>query len=180
MENEIETTKRGSSREHEPKHSALEEFSRDERRPAVILLGLLALGALFFAIGILVGRFTIEDRASLNPHHTEAGAIQTTTSPHSETEQGSAPATQETEQRFTILVGTYKGSDNVQSIIRDLTRKGYTDVRTDPPDVVHTHQSFSLLVGHYTHQEAEQAASRMRSSQDQRLKNASVIEDSVR
>ncbi len=37
-------------------HSAFAEFNRDERRPAVLLLGALVIAALFFAIGIFVGR----------------------------------------------------------------------------------------------------------------------------
>ena len=176
MDTQLDTkpTKRA---EVEIRHSALEEFSRDERRPAVIMLGLLALGAVFFAIGILVGRFTVQDRASLNPHNTQPAAIQTNAA---QSEQQSAPATEETERRFSILVGTYKPTDNAQSVIRDLTRKGYQDVRTNPPDAVHTHQSFSLLIGHYTRQEAEQEAARLRSSQDPHLKNATVIEDQTR
>src|ERR671932_420023 len=132
MDTQLDTkpTKRA---EVEIRHSALEEFSRDERRPAVIMLGLLALGAVFFAIGILVGRFTIEDRASLNPHRTEA-ATQATSSQQPLAQHESAPASEQTEQRFSILVGTFKAIENVQPLIRDLTRKGYTDVRTDPPE----------------------------------------------
>ncbi len=171
-------TKPAKRTEVELRHSALEEFSRDERRPAVIMLGLLALGAVFFAIGILVGRFTIQDRASLNPHNTQPAAIQTTAA---QPEQQNAPATQETQRRFSILVGTYKPTDNAQSVIRDLTRKGYQDIRTDPADATaRTHQSFSLLIGHYTRQEAEQEAARLRSSQDPHLKNATIIEDQTR
>ncbi len=37
-------------------HSAFAEFNRDERRPAVLLLGALVIAALFFTIGIFVGR----------------------------------------------------------------------------------------------------------------------------
>lgn len=40
------------------RHSALEEFQRDERRPALMLLSMLVIAAIFFAIGILVGRWT--------------------------------------------------------------------------------------------------------------------------
>jgi hypothetical protein len=53
-----ETDKYESPAEGETRHSALQEFSRDERRPAVILLSALVLSAIFFAIGIMVGRWT--------------------------------------------------------------------------------------------------------------------------
>jgi hypothetical protein len=38
-------------------HSAVEEFRRDERRPAVLLLCALVIAAAFFAFGILLGRW---------------------------------------------------------------------------------------------------------------------------
>ena len=46
--------------EREPRHSALEEFQRDERRPAVMLLLMLVIAALFFALGIIIGRWMAE------------------------------------------------------------------------------------------------------------------------
>ena len=51
--------------ERETPHSALTEFQRDERRPAVLLLTLLIVAALFFALGIMVGRWTAQ------PHPTQ-------------------------------------------------------------------------------------------------------------
>ena len=44
------------------RHSAFEEFRRDERRPAVLLLGALVIAALFFALGIMVGRWMADAR----------------------------------------------------------------------------------------------------------------------
>ncbi|HEX8128619.1 MAG TPA: hypothetical protein VF527_05905 [Pyrinomonadaceae bacterium] len=44
------------------RHSAFEEFRRDERRPAVLLLGALVIAALFFAIGIMLGRWMADDQ----------------------------------------------------------------------------------------------------------------------
>ncbi len=41
------------------RYSALEEFRRDERRPAIILLLMLLIAAAFFAFGIMVGRWTV-------------------------------------------------------------------------------------------------------------------------
>jgi hypothetical protein len=46
--------------EREPGHSAFAEFQRDERRPAVMLLIILIIAALFFALGIMVGRWTAQ------------------------------------------------------------------------------------------------------------------------
>jgi hypothetical protein len=48
--------------EREPHHSALAEFQRDERRPAVLLLTILLVAALFFALGIMVGRWTAQPK----------------------------------------------------------------------------------------------------------------------
>ena len=58
------------------RHSALAEFQRDERRPAVVLLAILLVAAAFFALGIMVGRWTATDAAR------ERGAgIQTNATP---------------------------------------------------------------------------------------------------
>jgi hypothetical protein len=46
-------------RDAETRHSALEEFARDERRPAVLLLGALIIAVIFFALGIIFDRWTI-------------------------------------------------------------------------------------------------------------------------
>jgi hypothetical protein len=53
--------------EHETRHSALEEFSRDERRPAVLLLSALVIAVLFFAIGMIVGRWTAQPKPMPSP-----------------------------------------------------------------------------------------------------------------
>ena len=58
--------------EREARHSALTEFQRDERRPAVLLLTLLIVAAIFFALGIMVGRWTTQPNPSQNaPHSTQ-------------------------------------------------------------------------------------------------------------
>ncbi len=51
-----DTHKHTAGIEPEPHHSAFAEFNRDERRPAVLLLTILVVAALFFALGIMVGR----------------------------------------------------------------------------------------------------------------------------
>jgi hypothetical protein len=61
-----DTQKYSDELEREPRHSALEEFSRDERRPAVMLLGALVIAVLFFALGIMVGRWTTRPTPALN------------------------------------------------------------------------------------------------------------------
>jgi hypothetical protein len=57
--------------EREPRHSAFAEFQRDERRPAVLLLIILMIAALFFALGIMVGRWTTQPP----PTQTAAPAV---------------------------------------------------------------------------------------------------------
>ena len=52
--------------EREPRHSALAEFQRDERRSAVLLLTILIVAALFFALGIMVGRWTAQPKPAEN------------------------------------------------------------------------------------------------------------------
>jgi hypothetical protein len=59
-----DTQKYSEEFEREARHSALEEFSRDERRPAVLLLGALVIAAIFFALGIMVGRWMNKPAAS--------------------------------------------------------------------------------------------------------------------
>ena len=54
------------------RHSALEEFRRDERRPAVVLLVVRLVAAAFFALGIMVGRWTAGEGAPGRGH--DAGA----------------------------------------------------------------------------------------------------------
>lgn len=44
------------------RHSAFEEFRRDERRPAILLLAALVIAAIFFALGIMIGRWMADDR----------------------------------------------------------------------------------------------------------------------
>jgi len=46
------------------RHSAFEDFRRDERRPAVLLLSALLLAAAFFALGIMFGRWMADSAAS--------------------------------------------------------------------------------------------------------------------
>jgi hypothetical protein len=52
-----DTQKYSDEQEREEHHSALAEFGRDERRPAVLLLGALVIAVIFFALGIMFGRW---------------------------------------------------------------------------------------------------------------------------
>ncbi len=55
----FETQKYSGELERDPHHSALDEFGRDERRPAVMLLAGLVIAVIFFALGLMVGRWTL-------------------------------------------------------------------------------------------------------------------------
>jgi hypothetical protein len=58
-------------RDTETRHSALEEFARDERRPAVMLLSALIIAAIFFAVGIIFDRWTTNRNMPPGvPHNT--------------------------------------------------------------------------------------------------------------
>ncbi|HUQ32768.1 MAG TPA: hypothetical protein VM095_11660 [Pyrinomonadaceae bacterium] len=75
--------------EQEPRHSALAEFGRDERKPAVLLLGALLLSAFFFGIGLLVGRWTVGPAATpaISP-----GTTSTASTPAPSPQTGISPA----------------------------------------------------------------------------------------
>jgi hypothetical protein len=51
------------------RHSAFDEFKRDERRPAVLLLSALVIAAVFFALGIMLGRWMTQ-QADASPANT--------------------------------------------------------------------------------------------------------------
>jgi hypothetical protein len=177
----IDTHKYSDRIEREARHSALEEFSRDERRPAVLLLSALVLAVLFFAIGLLVGRWTAEPSASLNATASSAAtpvatpaAAEPTPQPATNTAVESAP---NVERRFTLLVATYDAPEKAQTLINALQDAGYTDIRTNSPRANETRPRYSVLVGHFTPDEAHEAIRRMRSANDPRLKNAKVIKE---
>lgn len=176
-----DTQKYADQIEHEPRHSALEEFSRDERRPAVLLLSALVLSALFFGIGLMVGRWTAEPDSKSNLVSSGSAAStptpipQPATSPATNT-AGGTPSN--SARRFSLLVATYDALDKAQPLIKTLQAAGYTDVRASRPRSGEARPRYSILVGRFTQDEAREAARRMRSANDPRLKNAKVIEDS--
>lgn len=176
-----DTQKYSAQDEQEPHHSALAEFTRDERRPAVLLLSALVLSALFFGIGLMVGRWTAEPNSRSNaaasqptaPASTPAPTPQPTISPatNSTSETSPNPA-----RRFSLLVATYDDAEKAQTLSKTLQEAGYTDIRTSSPRANDPRPRYSVLVGRFTQDEAREAARRMRSANDPRLKNAKVVE----
>ncbi|HEV2912350.1 MAG TPA: hypothetical protein VGX92_03440 [Pyrinomonadaceae bacterium] len=190
-----ETDKYETQAEREARHSAFEEFSRDERRPAVILLSALLLAAVFFAIGIMVGRWTAEPgrqhQQQQHPSVTQTASPQTPpTSNTGGTPQQTASAqpaatttaavpapTDDKKRRFALLVEGLKSSEAARSLVESMERAGYRDVRTRAGATSVPESSFSVLIGRYTRDEAEAEATRLRARGGPRLKNVRVIED---
>jgi hypothetical protein len=179
-----DTQKYATQVEREPRHSALAEFSRDERKPAVLLLGALLLSALFFGIGLIVGRWTAKPAATttqtvpsgtIPEASTSAPVPQTRISPAANT-SGETPSN--AARRFALLVATYDTPEKAQTLIKTLQAAGYTDVRSSSPRAGEARKRYSVIVGHFTQDEARQAAERMHAANDPQLKNAKVIEDS--
>jgi SPOR domain len=166
--------------EQEPRHSALAEFSRDERRPAVLLLSALVLSALFFALGLMVGRWTAEQRPS--PQLASSAAASPAPAPSAPATQPAASPSQTTNEalpaaarRFSLLVATYDSLEKAQPLIKTLQDAGYADVRTTSPRAGEARPRYSVIAGRFTQDEARDAARRMRATNDPRMKNARVI-----
>jgi hypothetical protein len=178
----IDTHKYAEQVDYEARHSALAEFSRDERKPAVLLLSALLLSALFFGLGIIVGRWTAEpEKASVAPSNSPAAPATATTpapQPTASTTPAASPSPAAAARRFSLLVATYDAPEKAQTLVKSLQQAGYTDIRTTSPRAGETRRSYSVLVGRFTQDEAREAATRMRAAKDARLKNAKVIEAS--
>ena len=181
-----DTHKYGAQAEREPHHSALEEFSRDERRPAVLLLSALLLSALFFGIGLMVGRWTAEPNKASSATSTQPATTVSTpaptpqpiTSPASNLASEVAPNA--AARRFSLLVATYDTTEKAQALVKALQKAGYTDIRTSSPRANEPSPRYSVIAGRFTQDEAREALQRMRSINDPRLKNARVVENSDR
>ena len=182
-----ETHKYANQIESEPRHSALEEFSRDERRPAVLLLSALLLAVLFFAIGLLFGRWTAEPEiASTSAPPSSAASAGASSSqpatqpmPPAATQSAAGANNADAQRRFTLLIDTFDSQEKAKALIKPLQDSGYTDVRTAtaPRAAGDTRPKYSVLVGHFTQPEALEAREKVRSANDPRLKNAKVIEE---
>ena len=170
-------------------HSALDEFSRDERRPAVLLLSGLVIAALFFGLGILFDRWTI----NRNLHSSSAPNSQAQTQsgePAAPTATEQLPATPATEatpepsaspgqtdnqaRGFAVLIATFEKREEAAALVRELERAGYRDVRISKPET--DNGPARVLFGRFTREEAGQVASRMRATGNSAFKNARVIE----
>ena len=173
-----DTQKYADQIEQEARHSALAEFSRDERRPAVLLLSALLLSALFFGIGLMVGRWTAgppiptASSGTSSTASTSAPSPQPTISPAANT---AGENSSDSARRFALLVATYDAPDKAQTLSKILQEAGYTDVRTISPRPNDSRPRYSILVGRFTQDEAREALRRMRATNNPRLKNAKVI-----
>lgn len=189
-----ETTKYAAQSDTEARHSALEELYRDERRPALLLLSGLVIAIIFFALGVMVGRWISSDQPARinaapasNPSPTpaaQANTVQTTQTTQAPSNQASAavspsPSQRAEERRYTLLIATFNTPKDAQPLIKKLEQAGYKDVRTSTPRAGERQTRFSVLVGRYTSDEAEQLAARMRATNDPRLRNVRVIETPV-
>ena len=177
--------KSGAQGEPEPRHSAFEEFSRDERRPAVLLLSALVIAAIFFAIGIMVGRWTSDSSSQPGQTAQDIAGTSPALSQRSPTPQPTpAPfaaiqPTPDPAKRFALLIAQYSAPEEAQPMIKRLEQAGYTDIRTSPPSAGDPEPKFSLLVGRFTRDEALAIAARMRETRDARFKSVRVVEDSA-
>lgn len=174
-----DTQKYADQLDYETRHSALAEFSRDERKPAVLLLSALLLSALFFGLGIIVGRWTAEpEQASVATPNSAAAQAAATPAPQpaASAAPSAGPAPADPARRFSLLVATYDDPGKAQTLVKSLQQAGHTDIRTTSPRAGEARRSYSVLVGRFTQDEAREAAARMRAAGDARLKNAKVIE----
>src|SRR5687768_14380644 len=134
----IDTEKYTADSERDARHSALLASTRDERRPAVLLLSALLLSALFFGIGLMVGRWTAEPdpgrdivaSTTMGSASTPAPTPAPAPSPvakSASTDTATAP------RRHSLLVATYDTEEKAQSLIRILEDSGYPEVRSSTP-----------------------------------------------
>jgi cell division septation protein DedD len=112
----IDTHKYAGEVEYKTRHSALEEFGRDERRPAVLLLSALVLSALFFGLGLLVGRWTVKPNATAlapsskpSTQATPAPTSQPTAQPTATASPAASPASSPRQKNANANVSARRG-----------------------------------------------------------------------
>jgi cytoskeletal protein RodZ len=174
--------------ERESRHSALEELKRDERRPAVILLSALILAAVFFALGIMVGRWTMQTGSqpsaqtvtpSLPPVSNTAPPSQSLSNNQTATPSSSTPTStrpRDQGRQFNLVIENISSDKAAQSLVKSLERLGYSDVRS-VPRTSNERSQFSVLIGRYTRSEAEAEAAKLRDRGGPRLKDVRVVEE---
>jgi uncharacterized protein YhaN len=172
-----DTPKYVSAREAEARHSALAEFGRDERRPAVLLLSGLAIAVLFFGLGMLIGRWTaVPDQSASERRAAVPAAPASAASTQPLGSNTSNIGSTDPQRRFSVLVATYDSADKSKTLITALQDAGFKDIRTTTPRPGEASPRYSVLVGPYTQDEARDAVRRLRSANDPRLKNAKVVD----
>ncbi|HEX8137076.1 MAG TPA: SPOR domain-containing protein [Pyrinomonadaceae bacterium] len=185
-----ETDKYEDHTGHEAPHSAFEEFSRDERRPAVILLSALILAAAFFALGIMFGRWTAEPPAprasttpSTAPAQTPPAPPATTAAPQQSAATAQQPAAEtrsgdDKKRRYALLVADLKTKEAADSLVKSLERAGYKNVRIEARPGA-SGSTISVLIGRFTRDEAEAEAARLKEQGGPRMKNVRVVEETA-
>ena len=184
-----ETDKDEDHTGHEAPHSAFEEFSRDERRPAVILLSALILAVIFFAIGIMFGRWTAEPPApqaakpSTAPAQTPPASPLATTAPQQSAATAQQPAAEtragdDKKRRYALLIADLKTKEAADSLVKSLERAGYKDVRIEARPGA-SDSTVSVLIGHFTRDEAEAEAARLKEQGGPRMKNVRVVAENA-
>ena len=176
----MDSDKYDEQMERETRHSALEELKRDERRPALILLSALLLAAIFFAFGIMVGRWTTQS-GTQSPSRTEAPSPPASNAAPpqqlSNTQAAVASPTparpQDQSRRFSLVVENLSSESAAQSLVKSLERMGYREVRSTAGA---SGSQFSVLAGRYTREEAEAEARKLRDRGGPRLKDVRVRE----
>jgi cell division septation protein DedD len=153
----------------------------------LLLLSGLVIAVIFFALGIMVGRWINKDdgsRQSPAPASTPASAPTAVTSSQTApvisplaSPTATANSPRDPARRYSLLIATFNTPEDAQPLIKKLEDVGYKDVRTSTPRAGERQPKFSILVGHYTREEADQLAARMRSTGDSRLRYVRVIED---
>src|ERR1051325_2838900 len=149
-----------------------------------MLLTALVLSAVFFAIGIMVGRWTVLPPAQeQQPGMASSAPTQTPTSIPSPSPQLAAaqtttpvPTTDDKQKRYTLLVPALKSDEAARALVEALERKGYKEVRAKPRAAA-TDASLDVFISHYTRDEADAEAARLRDKGGPRMKNVRVVED---
>jgi hypothetical protein len=168
-------------------HSAFEEFRRDERHPAVLLLSGLVIAATFFGLGIIFDRWTINRQAPsspaspeqtqtlLQPSNTSSPAHAQGIDANAAAASGSPTNGNEQARVYSILIASFERREEAEAMVRDLERAGYSDAHI--PRRERGEREVVVLFGRFPREEAEQIAERMRATGNSVFRNVRVVED---